>query len=138
MKPYELIRALVRGTGKSDRQVAIEMRDSTFQGTLYKFMAGGVASPQRATAERIARHFKLPIDALYDEAIATRVATERGIAAHEPPLVAREAEFYPLGRTPPQRLADDIVQRIEHLRPEQVRRLEVIIRAHLDALAEPG
>ena len=89
VKPHELIHELVTRAG-GELPVAKAMGQRSFQGTLYKFTHGQVASPDRRTAEKIAKHFALPVDALYDEGVATRIAAERlgtgAGAASTPPL----------------------------------------------------
>lgn len=47
----------------------------TFQGTLYKFSHGQTTSPARRTADRIAKHFKISVEALYDARAAAAEAT---------------------------------------------------------------
>lgn len=75
MKPHELIMALVQREG-STSAVANAMGGPNFQGTLHKFTRGQTLSPKRATAERIARYFKLPTDAIYSERLATELAAK--------------------------------------------------------------
>jgi hypothetical protein len=76
MKPHELIDALVKRAGGS-LPVAKAMGAPGFQPTLHKIAAGQVEAPQRSSAERIAKHFGIPVDAVYDERVATRVWKER-------------------------------------------------------------
>lgn len=137
VKPHDLIAALIKATNKSPTAVATEMRSRSFQGTLHKFVAGNVPSPTHETAQTIARYFDLPIDALYSEKAATRLAIERGIdrsssgrpTAEEPPAV------YALPAKSTRALPDELELRILALRPDQRAGLETVIRAYLDALA---
>jgi hypothetical protein len=76
MKPHEFVNALVQQNG-GEFAVARAMGKTTFQGTLYKFCKGQVPNPTRPTAERIAQHFLLPVDAIYDEKVASKFAEER-------------------------------------------------------------
>ncbi len=76
VKPYKLIHRLVQEAGGS-LPVAKAMRKPGFQGTLHKIAAGLVTEPSRTSAERIARHFGIPLEAIYDERIAAQVAAER-------------------------------------------------------------
>jgi DNA-binding XRE family transcriptional regulator len=78
VKPYQLINKLVEAEGGS-LPVAKAMKAPSFQGTLHKFINGHVDSPSRSTAERIARHFRIPVDAVYDEKLAAKIALERKI-----------------------------------------------------------
>ena len=72
VKPHQLVKALVDRAGGA-LPVAVAMKARTFQGTLWKICDGKVASPSRASAERIAAHFGIPVEAIYDEKIATDV-----------------------------------------------------------------
>lgn len=74
--------------------VAKAMGKTTFQGTLHKFCAGSVRSPSRETAERIATHYKLPIDALYNEKLATEEA-HRLLSDLPPEVAAATAQLAP-------------------------------------------
>jgi hypothetical protein len=76
VKPYQFVAALVEAAGGPFR-VARAMRAPSFQPTLHKFVNGQVANPKRPTAERIAKHFRIPVDAIYDERVATQLAKER-------------------------------------------------------------
>jgi hypothetical protein len=80
MKSHELIRALVEQGGGS-LPVAKAMHAPHFQGTLHKICAGRVDSPSHTSAERIAKHFKIPLEAVYDDKVATAVARERGLVS---------------------------------------------------------
>ena len=77
--PDLLIKRLVMRAGGS-LPVARAMGMPSFQGTLNKLMNGRVKSPQRSTAERIARHFRFPVEAVYDPDLAEKVAAELGVA----------------------------------------------------------
>lgn len=83
MRPHELVAALIRASGLSTVQLAKDMGQASFQGSLHKIAHGLVASPKRASADRIARYFEIPVDALYDAKVAARVAAERGLLAYE-------------------------------------------------------
>lgn len=139
MKPHELIAALVQRSGKSTLLVAREMRNARFQGTLHKFAAGLVASPARRTAETIATYFDIPVDALYDPAVSSRVARERGLV-RAPSAIPQRVE----APAPPAylvksavrltRLAPDIEKRLRGLTDLQRHGLETVMRAYLDTL----
>lgn len=47
------------------------------QPSLQRLITGVTASPKRVTAERLAKHFRIPVEALYDERLATAVYRER-------------------------------------------------------------
>lgn len=79
MEPHKLVLALIQAKGMTVNQAAQAMSPHAFQPTLNKFVNGKVERPSRATAETIARYLRIPIDAIYDEAAAQRVAAERGL-----------------------------------------------------------
>lgn len=96
MEPHELVQRLfeARKDITSVSALARAIHNQGFQGTLHKFLTGRTASPDQKTAARIAKFFGLPIEAIYDARVATRIAQERGLidAKGGAPLVAREAE----------------------------------------------
>lgn len=73
VKPHELIHALVERDGGA-LPVAKKMGSAAFQPTLHRFISGETESPTRRTAERIARHYRIPVDTLYSEKLATEAA----------------------------------------------------------------
>lgn len=137
MKPFELIAALVQRSGTT-LAVAKNMKDAGFQGTLHKFITGQVRTPERSTAETIARHFGLPVDALYDTTVSRRLARELGLLDGTAIAMAREPS-----REEPPRPAVPLSgpfsaathRRIASLSPEQCAQLELLIVVHLDAVA---
>lgn len=78
VEPFRVVAELVARAGGASR-VAAAMKGPNIQPTLHKFCSGRVASPQRRTAERIAAHFGIPVDALYSSDAALKVAHERGL-----------------------------------------------------------
>lgn len=139
MKPSLLIDALIKLSGKSLTQCATEMANLKFQGTLYKFTHDSVRSPSRLTATRIASYFKIPVDAIYDSAVAARVAAERGIDTSTTGDIAFNRANESLGvyrvaeRDCP--LSSAVAARIRALSSPQRTALEGVINAHLDAVA---
>jgi len=69
VKPYLLVKALVDHAGGA-LPVATAMGAKSFQGTLWKICDGRVVSPSRSSAERIAKHFNLPVEAIYSDKLA--------------------------------------------------------------------
>jgi transcriptional regulator with XRE-family HTH domain len=127
------VRLLFEAEKKSSVQLARDMGRATFQSTLHKIMSGVVASPTRSSAERIARYFKIPIDALYDEATATQVAKDRGL---DTPRVAEPiAEYRVHAPAPRHQFAAPLLRRLNLLDDAQWRNLEAVVEAHLNAIA---
>lgn len=140
MQPHELVRALVQErtrTGKSLTEMACEMHKRSFQGTLHKFIHGLVREPSRTTAERIAHYFKLPLEAVYSERVATAEAARLGLSEAAPTAPVEEVRFL---REPSSTynvrpaLSPRLSARLQQLSPPQLEALERIIHAHLDAL----
>lgn len=88
MKTHELISELVHSAGGA-LSVACAMGNRNYQGTISRLINGETEQPSPATAKRIAQHFGIPVEALYDENAAQRLLMERrGQAAppaHPPP-----------------------------------------------------
>lgn len=96
MKWFELLAILVKRAGGT-AAAARAMGNEKFQGNLHKLTKGKVSSPERATAERIAAYFEIPIEAIYSDEVATRVAAERGLLAGAglTPMSPEEADSLP-------------------------------------------
>lgn len=92
VKRHELIDRLVEESGGA-LPVAKAMGVETFQGTLYRIAKGTTTEPSRESAQRIAKHFNIPIEAMYDDAVAERVYRQKyeegkvnpAIPSNEPP-----------------------------------------------------
>jgi transcriptional regulator with XRE-family HTH domain len=81
MRWHEFIGVLVQRAGGESAVVRdMGVAGRGFQGTLYKVAHGLVKSPSRATAEKIAKHFQIDVDALYSDAVARKEAARLGIA----------------------------------------------------------
>jgi hypothetical protein len=81
MKAHELIYALMVKEGKNPTSLAKAIKRPTLQPQLHRFFQGEVARPEYGTAELVTKHFGLPLNAMYDEKVATAIARERGIKA---------------------------------------------------------
>lgn len=105
MKWHELIQRLVENAGGESAVCrAMGHNGKNFQGTLYKVAHGIVRSPSRATAEKIAAHFKIDVDALYSDAVATTEAQRLGLIAGGP-VAAGEPGAAPITKHEPLRRA---------------------------------
>lgn len=135
IQPYELVAQLVRLTTKSTLLVATEMDKASFQGTLHKYINGHVTAPSRGTAEKIANYFGLPVDAIYDATVATRIAGERGITLARTTFgVVEPLQFRSL-QPRSKGLGAALENRIQQLDRAQLNGLESIVVAYLDAIA---
>lgn len=79
MKPFELIAALMHREGLGPLPLAKKMGKAKLQPQIHRFSRGEVANPDRSTAVPLAEFFHIPVEAIYDERIATEVARELGI-----------------------------------------------------------
>lgn len=84
MKPFELIAALMHREGLGPLPLAKKIGKAKLQPQIHRFSRGEVANPDRSTAVPIAEYFHIPVEAIYDERIATEVARELGITAVAP------------------------------------------------------
>lgn len=119
VQPNELVRALIDQSGERLTVVANRIQ-AGFQPVLHKFVSGRTKEPSRQTAALIADFFKIPLEALYDEEVASQVAAERGIALPGGSQMQRKEAF-----------PRDVMESIDKLDAEGRHRLELVIRAAL-------
>lgn len=81
MKPYQLIAALMHRENLGALPLAKKMGKPALQPQIHRFMKGEVANPARTTAVPLAKFFDIPVDAIYDEKVATAVARDRDVRA---------------------------------------------------------
>lgn len=105
MKWHQLIDALVMRDG-GYLPVAKAMGKASFQGTLYKIGKGQVSEPSRASADRIAKHFKIDIDALYSDRAARLEAERLGLLEDDGVLARFSREDIPMDRAVVYELSD--------------------------------
>lgn len=126
MPPHLLIAALVARAGGS-LAVAKAMHKPGFQGTLHKICAGNVANPAPASGKRIAEHFAIPFDAVYDAAVAARVYAQLfGAEAHEPPPAPYSKPAKP-ARTRLSADAQALAQIYDEMTPEERQKLRLML-----------
>ena len=117
MKAHEFIKWLVYRAG-GPLPVAKAMRAPGFQPTLHKICAGHVSSPKRSSAERIAAHFDIPVDAVYDDALARQLhAAMRGHSMSKPGAASAGSAppAQPAGMQRPQRGAREVLEELAEL-----------------------
>lgn len=79
MKAYELVALLLKAKGLTSSSLARKLGRTSLQSQIYKYIHGQVPSPQMNTARPIAAHLGIPVEAMYDDRLATRVAAELGL-----------------------------------------------------------
>lgn len=87
MKAHQLIAAMAAQRGLTSMGLAKAIKRRSSQGQIYRYLHGQVQSPSIPTAMGIAALLGVPLEAVYDDATATKIAKERGIVAlppHEP------------------------------------------------------
>lgn len=133
--PRTLIATLIAQRGMSELEAAKAMRSATFQGTLHRFLHDETRSPSRATAEVIAKYFRLPVDAVYDPAVAARVAISLGINPDDKASAPLRVEdtVTPYG-APARSFSADLQRRLNLLSDEQFALVERAVLNTLDAL----
>lgn len=137
--PHELIDAILKSRGLSPYAAAKAMNRASFQPTLHKFLHGQIESPTRPTAKRIADFCKVPVEAIYDAAVATRIGKELGLhkgdAAIAPaPKPANEPVPIYTARKGNQ-FAVSTMTRIAALSPKQFKALNQMVLVYLDGVA---
>jgi hypothetical protein len=123
VKPHELIKALMAAEGVGAYPLAKKLsKTKNLQSQIHRFITGEVNEPARTTAEPLARHFGIPVEAIYSEREASKVARERKIgetarqeappaASHtvvEQPLAHHEAPLANAVRVLGEALATDL------------------------------
>ena len=97
VKPHQLIAGLMQKAGLGPSPLAKKMGKPKLQPQIHRFVNGQVANPERKTALPLAEYFGLPLEAIYDEKLATKIAAERGIqvppaAPEKPPPTRRRKD----------------------------------------------
>jgi hypothetical protein len=126
VKPYQLVAALMAREGLGPLPLAKKMGHVRLQPQIHRFSKGEVAEPAPSTAKPLAAYFKLPLEAMYDEKVATAVARERGITelpAQLPAAKKRAAKQQPF---------DEDTMRFaaayQKLNPEERHRLRLLLQ----------
>lgn len=94
VKPYQLIAALMHREGTGPYPLSKKLGIPSLQGQIHRYSKGDVKQPAPSTVSPLAKHFGLPLEAFYDEKVATAIAKERGITAlpeRAPKAAASEA-----------------------------------------------
>lgn len=72
MEPRELLQWLLDRDGDNSNSLAAKLKNATSQPQIYKYLHGKAVQPRRTTLAPVAKHYGIPIDALYDEEEADR------------------------------------------------------------------
>lgn len=126
MKPHQLIHALMidKGLDASASKLAHRLRRPKMQPSIHRFLYGEVSNPAHKTAKPIADFFGIPVDALYDDRLATSIAHERGLK--EPPALVprtKKPATERLGYVDAQRIIDALRRLPAAERAEEIARL---------------
>lgn len=128
VKPYQLVAALMHQAGLGALPLAKKMGKPKLQPQIHRFVKGEVLEPARTTAAPMALFFGIPIDAMYDEKVATAVAKERGLSelptqliSTKPPRPKRSDE------SDARKLAADI-QRLSPAERQRLRMMMMLVR----------
>jgi hypothetical protein len=115
VKPYQLVAALMAEENIGPSPLAKKIGKPKLQPQLHRFINGEVGEPRRSTMEPVAKYFKLPIEALYDEKLASAIAKERGVTALPPGEKKQRRPREQLSGNPPAVAGDELAARIAHL-----------------------
>lgn len=77
MEPRELLQLLMDRDGLNSSSLAVRINHATTQPQIHKFLSGKAKEPKRSTLAPIAMHFRIPLDALYDSAVAEEIAKQK-------------------------------------------------------------
>ena len=100
VKPYELIAALMAREGIGALPLAKKIGRPELQPAIYRFSKGQVENPEPTTALPLASYFEIPMEAIYDERVATGVARGLGLIGQEPHMVEVITEDHVVGWAP--------------------------------------
>lgn len=92
MKPHQLLYALMSRAQIGSNALAVAIGQPGLQGQIHRWMHGLVAHPRATTAQPIAAYFSVPMEALYVEEVATKIAKERGLTVVEPKRRRKESD----------------------------------------------
>lgn len=84
VKPYQLIEALMAAEELGPLPLAKKLKKPELQPLIHRFINGAVKSPKSSTAIPLADYFNLPLEAIYQEKVATEIAKQRGLKALPP------------------------------------------------------
>jgi len=87
MEPRLLLQWLLDRDGENSNSLAAKLKNATTQPQIHKYLSGKAKQPRHSTLEPIAKHYGIPIDALYSEDEADRVMSAF-LKAPSPMLVA--------------------------------------------------
>lgn len=79
VSPSELIYALMQERKLGSLPLAKAIGKPQLQSQIYRFSRAQVQKPDYSTAEPLAKFFNLPIEALFDSKVATKIARERNL-----------------------------------------------------------
>jgi DNA-binding XRE family transcriptional regulator len=132
MKSHELIYALMHRQGLGSLTLAKKLKNPGLQAPIYRFVRGQ-STPEAETARQIAKYFDLPLEALYDDQVATKTAAARDltvvpVAPPKPRVRANEAN----------RAAEVIAKKYDSLTPERKRLIDLIMNSPGPEELEPS
>lgn len=135
MKPFELIAALMHQQGLGALPLAKKMGKEKLQPQIHRFVKGEVKEPARTTAAPLAEYFKLPIDAIYDEKVATAEAKRLGIKPLPPGLVpAPSAKAAKSVKAPFDPDVMEFARMVQKLSPTERRKLKMLYQVARDGV----
>jgi hypothetical protein len=73
MDPKELLTELMRVEGVNPNALATLLKKKSLQSQIHKFLSGVAKEPRRTTLGPVAAHYKIPVEAFYDPALAAEI-----------------------------------------------------------------
>lgn len=133
MKPYQLILGLMAQKGIAGAlPLAKAANVPKKQPQVHRWLSGDVAEPKRATVEPIAKFFEIPVEAMYDDREATKIARDRGIPDPLPTVDKRPRNR----RASP---VAELLRQVQLLSPEERQELaRALVEAPTPAITPAG
>jgi hypothetical protein len=79
MDPRTLLQLLMDRAGENPHSLSAKLNGKPGQPRIHDFVKGDTKEPRRSTLEPIARHYRIPIDALSDPRVAAAEARRLGL-----------------------------------------------------------
>lgn len=84
MNGPELLQALMDAAGDNAHGIAVRLKQPSLQSYIWKFTNGKAKEPRRSSLMPLAEHYRVPLEAFYDQTLADQVAAERGLTGTSP------------------------------------------------------
>jgi hypothetical protein len=119
--------ALMVRDGLNPTQLAKEIKRPTLQSQIHRLVHGEVGSPSAGTAAPLAAYFGLPLEAMYDEKVATALARERGVTELPPEMTPTKKKRSKVAAPALDEDAMQVAAQYAELGPEERQRFRALL-----------